>query len=115
MKIKTVFLILISTIGLACVSAAVDNDEHHEKTLNNNSDNSKNLSKSDLGYWSTKDCKLVSNGVGEMVAITGYLLEESGEMRDSGNEDGSDDMFDAAERIAAVSANLATTFSAFCK
>ena len=50
-----------------------------------------------------------------MVGITGYLLEESSQMRDSGNDKGSDEMFEVAERISAVSANLATTFSAFCK
>ncbi|MBV32697.1 MAG: hypothetical protein CMK36_04590 [Porticoccaceae bacterium] len=115
MKIKTVLLMLISAISLACAAVSVDKEERHAKALDTNNDYLKKTSKSELGYWSMRDCKLLSDGVGEMVAITGYLLEESGEMRDSGKEERSDEMFDAAERTSAVSANLAATFSAFCK
>ena len=115
MKLKSLFFLLTSTVTLACTAEAVNKEDHLEKEENSNSDYTKELSKFDLGYWSTKDCKSLSDGVGEMVGITEYLLEESGQMRDSGDEKGSDDMFEAAERISAVSANLATTFSSFCK
>ncbi len=115
MKFKSLFLLATSTITLACAAATVNKEKYVEKTENNKSGYTKDISKSDLGYWSIKDCKLLSDGVNEMVGITGYLLEESGQMRDSGNDKGSDEMFEAAERTSAVSANLATTFSAFCK
>jgi|TARA_A100001015_G_scaffold34045_1_gene37725 hypothetical protein len=115
MKFKSLFLLVTSTITLACTAATVNKEKYFEKTENNKSGYTKDISKSDLGYWSIKDCKLLSDGVGEMVGITGYLLEESSQMRDSGNDKGSDEMFEVAERTSAVSANLATTFSAFCK
>ena len=115
MKLKSLFLLVTSTITLACTAPTVSKEKYVEKAENSNSGYKKELSKSDLGYWSIKDCKSLSVGVGEMVGITGYLLEESSQMKDSGNDKGSDEMFEAAERTAAVSANLATTFSAFCK
>ncbi len=87
MKFKSLFLLVTSTITLACTAATVNKEKYFEKTENNKSGYTKDISKSDLGYWSIKDCKLLSDGVGEMVGITGYLLEESSQMRDSGNDE----------------------------
>lgn len=115
MKITTALLIFISTLVVACATETATEDEHHKKVANKKGDYSKAPSKFELGYWATKDCKSLSDGVGEIVAITGYFLDESDKMRNSGNEKGSDEMFGAAERTSTVSANLASTFSAFCK
>ena len=49
------------------------------------------------------------------MSTTGYLLDQSGKLRDAGDEDGADDLFIASEKTSAIAANLATAFTAFCK
>ncbi len=49
------------------------------------------------------------------MAVTGYLLDESNKLRDSGDESGADDLFTAAEKTSGIAANPAATFSVFFK
>ena len=86
-----------------------------EKKMDKKHEHSKELSKYDLSYWDAKACKRTSDSAGSLMAVTGYLPDESNKLRDSGDESGADDLFTAAEKTSGIAANAAATFSAFCK
>ena len=92
-----------------------DGEDHYKKMMAKKHEHSKELSKYDPGYWDAKACKRTRNGVGSLMAVTGYLPDESNKLRDSGDESGADDLFTAAEKTSGIAANVAATFSVFFK
>ena len=97
----------------ACTASTADKKADWEK--DNEAYYKEDFDKTDIGYWDIKACKRTSDGAGTLMATTGYLLDQSGKLREAGDEDGADDLFTASEKLSAIAANLAVTFTAFCK
>ena len=108
MQIKTTFLLFFCVFTIACTASTADKKADWEK-------DKEDFDKTDIGYWDIKACKRTSDGAGTLMATTGYLLDQSGKLREAGDEDGADDLFTASEKLSAIAANLAVTFTAFCK
>lgn len=113
MQIKTTFLLFFCVFTIACTASTADKKADWEK--DNEAYYKEDLDKTDIGYWDIKACKRTSDGAGTLMATTGYLLDQSGKLREAGDEDGADDLFTASEKLSAIAANLAVTFTAFCK
>ena len=68
-----------------------------------------------MGYWKAEDCKKVSDAAGIFVYYSYELLEQSGDLREDGNELQADRLGDGGGALSQVAANYAKTFEAFCK
>ena len=85
-------------------------DDHKEKN-----DVDMKATKSELGYWETKDCKEVSNAAGLMLYLSYQSLEGADNVKKEGNKIRADELATEGVFLAQIAADYATTFSAFCK
>ena len=104
MKKLSVTLLVVTISLISCA-----NDQIERKDLD------MKATKSGLGYWETKDCKEVSNAAGLMLYLSYQSLEGADKVKKEGNKTRADELATEAVFLAQLSADYATTFSAFCK
>ena len=104
MKKLSVTLLVVTISLISCANDQIERKDFDMKAT-----------KTELGYWETKDCKEVSNAAGLMLYLSYQSLEGADKFEKEGKKTRADELASECIVLGQLAADYATTFSAFCK
>lgn len=69
----------------------------------------------DIGFWAAKDCRNTSKAAGLYSYVAGVAMQKADAANKAGQTKQAQESNESALLFSQLSANLATTFEAFCK
>ncbi|NCF43428.1 MAG: hypothetical protein GWP70_01215 [Proteobacteria bacterium] len=69
----------------------------------------------DIGFWAAKDCRSTSKAAGIYSYVSGAAMQAADAANEAGQTEQLKESYESALLFSRLSANLATTFEAFCK